>query len=242
MKKILISLLILIIFVFGLVFLLDKKDTILPDDDEQVFCTQEALMCPDGSYVGRSGSKCEFTICPNSQSFKGKLSQQGGEFFLIMGAPLGTIEEVSYSLPLQIKISNVLGTIVGKEVVVKGNFITGNTLEVESLEEVNKEVSNTVKIKIGETKYSNGVRITLNKMVSESRCAQDVQCITAGFVYFEVVLKSDTDEEKVVLASDKPAHPFDSFKISIINVSPVPLSTSLLDPKKYEVTFKVDNL
>ena len=174
MKKILISLLILIIFVLGLVFLLDKKDTILPDDDEQVFCTQEALMCPDGSYVGRSGPKCEFSPCPS----------------------------------------------------------------VENLE----EVSNTVKIKIGETKYVNGVRITLNKMVSESRCAADVQCITAGFASFEVVLKSDTDEERVVLASDKPNHPFDSFKVSIVDVSPVPLSTSLLDPKKYEVTFKVEAL
>lgn len=32
--------------------------------DNQVFCTQEAKLCPDGSYVGRSGPKCEFTPCP----------------------------------------------------------------------------------------------------------------------------------------------------------------------------------
>ena len=30
---------------------------------EQVFCTMDAMMCPDGSYVGRSGPKCEF-VCP----------------------------------------------------------------------------------------------------------------------------------------------------------------------------------
>lgn len=29
-----------------------------------VFCTQDAKMCPDGSYVGRTGPKCEFTPCP----------------------------------------------------------------------------------------------------------------------------------------------------------------------------------
>ncbi len=35
-----------------------------PTADEQVMCTQEAMMCPDGSYVGRTGPKCEFTPCP----------------------------------------------------------------------------------------------------------------------------------------------------------------------------------
>lgn len=31
---------------------------------EQVACTMEAKECPDGSYVGRSGPKCEFVSCP----------------------------------------------------------------------------------------------------------------------------------------------------------------------------------
>lgn len=30
----------------------------------QVACTQEAKLCPDGSYVGRTGLNCEFTPCP----------------------------------------------------------------------------------------------------------------------------------------------------------------------------------
>lgn len=29
-----------------------------------VACTQEAKLCPDGSYVGRSGPRCEFSPCP----------------------------------------------------------------------------------------------------------------------------------------------------------------------------------
>ena len=32
---------------------------------EPVFCTQEAKLCPDGSYVGRTGPRCEFTECPD---------------------------------------------------------------------------------------------------------------------------------------------------------------------------------
>lgn len=29
-----------------------------------VACTMEAKMCPDGSYVGRSGPNCDFEACP----------------------------------------------------------------------------------------------------------------------------------------------------------------------------------
>lgn len=31
---------------------------------EPVFCTMDAKLCPDGSYVGRTGPNCEFTACP----------------------------------------------------------------------------------------------------------------------------------------------------------------------------------
>lgn len=31
---------------------------------EGVACTQEAKLCPDGSYVGRTGPNCEFSPCP----------------------------------------------------------------------------------------------------------------------------------------------------------------------------------
>lgn len=30
-----------------------------------VFCTEEAMMCPDGSYVGRIGPECQFSPCPD---------------------------------------------------------------------------------------------------------------------------------------------------------------------------------
>ena len=32
--------------------------------DDWVACTMDAKMCPDGSYVGRSGPACEFAPCP----------------------------------------------------------------------------------------------------------------------------------------------------------------------------------
>lgn len=35
-----------------------------PTSTEPVACTMDAKMCPDGSYVGRTGPKCEFEACP----------------------------------------------------------------------------------------------------------------------------------------------------------------------------------
>ncbi len=33
-----------------------------------IACTQEAMQCPDGSYVGRTGPNCEFAQCPTASS------------------------------------------------------------------------------------------------------------------------------------------------------------------------------
>jgi len=35
----------------------------LPDEREAVFCTADAMQCPDGTWVGRTGPNCQF-ICP----------------------------------------------------------------------------------------------------------------------------------------------------------------------------------
>lgn len=32
--------------------------------DASIACTEEAKLCPDGSFVGRTGPECEFTVCP----------------------------------------------------------------------------------------------------------------------------------------------------------------------------------
>lgn len=35
-----------------------------PPADEPVFCTMDAKMCPDGSFVGRVPPDCRFAPCP----------------------------------------------------------------------------------------------------------------------------------------------------------------------------------
>ncbi len=50
----------LIIIGAGSVFIFKFKKEPAP-----IACTQEAKLCPDGSYVGRTGPNCEFTKCPD---------------------------------------------------------------------------------------------------------------------------------------------------------------------------------
>lgn len=44
---------------------INPTDPVVPED-EMVACTMDAMMCPDGSYVGRVGPNCEFQACPSS--------------------------------------------------------------------------------------------------------------------------------------------------------------------------------
>ena len=44
-----------------------NKDSSTPPPN-QVVCTQDAKLCPDGTSVGRTGPNCEFAACPNPES------------------------------------------------------------------------------------------------------------------------------------------------------------------------------
>ena len=45
-------------------FISHKNQKQIFKEDEVVACTAEDMLCPDGSYVGRSGPNCEFAACP----------------------------------------------------------------------------------------------------------------------------------------------------------------------------------
>ena len=67
-------LLIALLFIFsvGGYFILGqttKTESELTPTPEQVACTQEAMLCPDGeTYVSREGPNCEFAKCPVIES------------------------------------------------------------------------------------------------------------------------------------------------------------------------------
>ncbi len=227
---------VLLLVALGMTFFIRGK--VSEPEENQVFCTMEALICPDGSYVGRTGPKCAFTACSNQRAFTGILKQDSDGFRLITAAPKEAINSATYAMPLNIKVSDVLQEFIDKNVEVRGTFTEGNRLEVESL----KEAAPDNIIGVGETKYVGGIKITLNKIVSDSRCPLDVQCIQAGWVTANVTLLSDTDKETLDMSSNQSPKAFDSFEVSITEVRPVRISTLMPTPDSYKVVFKVEPL
>ena len=53
-----------VIAVLGAAGYFAYKQYSAPKQPEQIVCTQEAKLCPDGSSVGRIGPNCEFADCP----------------------------------------------------------------------------------------------------------------------------------------------------------------------------------
>jgi len=64
---------------------------------EQVFCTMDAKMCPDGSYVGRVPPRCEYAMCPAGTASQpvtvtAKINQRA-EAFGVRITPLEILED-----------------------------------------------------------------------------------------------------------------------------------------------------
>ena len=62
---IILVIIIFIVIVFSIGYFYTNSD----NDDNTIFCTQDAKLCPDGSYVSRNATlNCEFDPCPVSDN------------------------------------------------------------------------------------------------------------------------------------------------------------------------------
>lgn len=79
---------------------------LLPAGPEQVVCTQEAKLCPDGSYVGRSGPNCEFAACPEDPLTKNWLTARATSTDLTFRYPenFGTAYLEAFDWPPQLQV------------------------------------------------------------------------------------------------------------------------------------------
>lgn len=55
---------IVIVFITGGFLYINNPDPVEYETEKPVVCTQDALLCPDGSYVGRVAPACQFKACP----------------------------------------------------------------------------------------------------------------------------------------------------------------------------------
>jgi len=153
---------ILVLFLIAFILFITFKAT--PErSDEVIACTADAMLCPDGSYVGRSGPNCEF-VCPNI-------------------------------------IEN----------------ITAN---------------------IGVSILNGGVYITPLKVLSDSRCPEDVQCIWAGEVRILARI-SDGKEVREVTLVESTTFEFQGKIIELTGVRPSAHSKKIIKSNDYLFEFSV---
>lgn len=64
-SKTLLAVIVIVVLVIAGFMFMQSQQSMLPveNEEETVVCTMDAMQCPDGSYVGRTGPNCEF-VCP----------------------------------------------------------------------------------------------------------------------------------------------------------------------------------
>ncbi len=96
----------------------------------------------------------------------------------------------------------------------------------------------TVILKIGERKQVLGIYITPVKILEDSRCPIDVQCIQAGTVRVQVLAESGMGNGQLTLKLNEKGTT-ETEEITLTNVSPAPVSTEASESRDYSLTFLV---
>jgi hypothetical protein len=96
----------------------------------------------------------------------------------------------------------------------------------------------TVILRLGETATLQGISLTPQKPVSDSRCARGVTCIWAGTVSVKVNLQGPNGDstETAVLGEEITT---ETKSITLLEVSPYPVKDEVLDASEYRFTFEV---
>jgi hypothetical protein len=100
------------------------------------------------------------------------------------------------------------------------------------------DVLNSNQLHVGQSKNINGIQVTLNSIIQDSRCPIDVQCIQAGNITANLTLKS-LDNVTLIQMISNQVYTFDSRSISITTVNPAAHSKTVINPKEYIVGFEV---
>ena len=141
---------------------------------EEVVCTTDAKICPDGSAVGRSGPRCEFAPCPSVSS-----------------SPTTSTERTTATLNQTIALQ--------------------------------------------------GIMITPMRVVQDSRCPVDVQCIQAGTVQLSVQLQQGNDVQVLTLTLGGKME-FAGKLVELVAVRPSPNSKKSILASEYQFDFLVSDV
>ena len=87
---------------------------------------------------------------------------------------------------------------------------------------------------------STGTTVQFQKVVQDSRCPTNVQCVRAGEAIVRITVKSSSGTKDYDLDSDKrePVH-HDDLTIALVKVTPYPATNRPIAAEDYRATFRV---
>ena len=90
---------------------------------------------------------------------------------------------------------------------------------------------------------SEDITITFLNVTSDSRCASDVTCVWQGQAEIELDVKRGEEMSTVSLSIGGDSTPeesiFNSYLIQLVDLSPYPISTKIIQPGDYSATIKI---
>jgi hypothetical protein len=98
-----------------------------------------------------------------------------------------------------------------------------------------------VVLRIGESATFDGLKVTFNKVVQDSRCPADVVCIQAGAVTASVTLSNAGKTGEANLISDNIPYRFANYAVYFVHAAPIKHSKVEIDPKNYSILLRVLN-
>lgn len=101
------------------------------------------------------------------------------------------------------------------------------------------DIKESTTARLNQKILNGGVYITPLKVISDSRCPSDVQCIWAGEVVLSVKLEKGI-QSSVVELKQGAKWGFDGQIVSLVTATPIPKSDTTISDSEYIFTFKVD--
>ena len=134
--------------------------------------------------------------------------------------------------------------IVGLIVVIAGGFYGVSLLPSEDRSTGTNVktivLGDEVTLAIGEEVIVGGVTsVTLQDVLGDNRCPSDVECITAGDVQLELHFAQNNLEEIFRLLAHEETYQRAGVSIEVTDIAPVPLSTEVIEPGDYRITFLI---
>jgi hypothetical protein len=166
LKILIIGILVLVLSAISVNYTLNNM---VPDTtenpEENYACTMEAKMCPDGSYVGRTGPKCEFEQCPSPSLTSVKVTTKIGQSSTGLNVTINPTEVISDSrCPMDVQC------------------IWAGTVEVKTT--LSTQVSHGEHVlKLGEPQNFGNYTVTLTEVSPDTKAGIKIQNSLYKFIF-----------------------------------------------------------